>query len=213
MNLNMLHYYFCLVELKNNANIWSIKIKNDGAFVNNESLVRKLDNDFNIDATFDNESDNLNLAYTEYCQKILSQCDDERWEIDNSVYLSNFDFSKIHIYKDIETNIEKIIDSDFFKNLMDLENDIDSSTNEINEANIDSKIDVFEQYKILDSDSSQEIAVQNAIRGKSFVLQGPPGTGKSQTITNIITELISRNKKILFVAEKNALLCKLFIII
>ncbi len=70
------------------------------------------------------------------------------------------------------------------------------------EANIDSKIDVFEQYKILDSDSSQEIAVQNAIRGKSFVLQGPPGTGKSQTITNIITELISRNKKILFVAEK-----------
>nr|WP_307916058.1 hypothetical protein [Mycoplasmopsis bovis] len=65
----MLHYYFCLVELKNNANIWSIKIKNDGAFVNNESLVRKLDNDFNIDATFDNESDNLNLAYTEYCQK------------------------------------------------------------------------------------------------------------------------------------------------
>ncbi len=194
---------FLPVELKNNANIWSIKIKNDGAFVNNESLVRKLDNDFNIDATFDNESDNLNLAYTEYCQKILSQCDDERWEIDNSVYLSNFDFSKIHIYKDIETNIEKIIDSDFFKNLMDLENDIDSSTNEINEANIDSKIDVFEQYKILDSDSSQEIAVQNAIRGKSFVLQGPPGTGKSQTITNIITELISRNKKILFVAEKN----------
>ncbi len=81
------------------------------------------------------------------------------------------------------------------------------------EANIDSKIDVFEQYKILDSDSSQEIAVQNAIRGKSFVLQGPPGTGKSQTITNIITELISRNKKILFVAEKNVLLCKLFIII
>ncbi len=197
---------FLPVELKNNANIWSIKIKNDGAFVNNESLVRKLDNDFNIDATFDNESDNLNLAYTEYCQKILSQCDDERWEIDNSVYLSNFDFSKIHIYKDIETNIEKIIDSDFFKNLMDLENDIDSSTNEINEANIDSKIDVFEQYKILDSDSSQEIAVQNAIRGKSFVLQGPPGTGKSQTITNIITELISRNKKILFVAEKNAAL-------
>ncbi|WP_416373921.1 AAA domain-containing protein [Mycoplasmopsis cynos] len=35
-------------------------------------------------------------------------------------------------------------------------------------------------------------------------MQGPPGTGKSQTITNIITELISRGKKILFVAEKNA---------
>ncbi|WP_416374332.1 hypothetical protein [Mycoplasmopsis cynos] len=36
-------------------------------------------------------------------------------------------------------------------------------------------------------------------------MQGPPGTGKSQTITNIITELISRGKKILFVAEKIAL--------
>ncbi len=42
--------------------------------------------------------------------------------------------------------------------------------------------------------------------GKSFVLQGPPGTGKSQTITNIIAECLSDEKKVLFVSEKLAAL-------
>ena len=38
------------------------------------------------------------------------------------------------------------------------------------------------------------------------MLQGPPGTGKSQTITNIIAELLATGKKILFVSEKKAAL-------
>ncbi|WAM10595.1 AAA domain-containing protein [Mycoplasmopsis cynos] len=88
---------------------------------------------------------------------------------------------------------------------------MDSDISQINDKNINEKIDIASQYKTLDSDSSQEVAIQNAINNKSFILQGPPGTGKSQTITNIITELISRGKKILFVAEKMPLY-KLFII-
>ena len=43
-------------------------------------------------------------------------------------------------------------------------------------------------------------------RGASFVLQGPPGTGKSQTITNIIAELLAQGKSVLFVSEKLAAL-------
>ncbi|WP_244870383.1 AAA domain-containing protein [Ureaplasma diversum] len=88
----------------------------------------------------------------------------------------------------------------------DPKNDISA----INEQNINEKITIKDQFKILDADSSQEIAIQNAIDNKSFILQGPPGTGKSQTITNIISELISRNKKVLFVAEKNAALQVVF---
>ena len=38
------------------------------------------------------------------------------------------------------------------------------------------------------------------------MLQGPPGTGKSQTISNIVAEALSQNKKILFVSEKKAAL-------
>ena len=42
--------------------------------------------------------------------------------------------------------------------------------------------------------------------GRSFVMDGPPGTGKSQTIANIIAELMAAGKTVLFVSEKAAAL-------
>ena len=50
-------------------------------------------------------------------------------------------------------------------------------------------------YHILDSDSSQHEAIEAAKRGASLVLDGPPGTGKSQTIANIIAELLAMGKR------------------
>lgn len=35
-------------------------------------------------------------------------------------------------------------------------------------------------------------------------MEGPPGTGKSQTIVNLIAELLANNQKILFVSEKGS---------
>lgn len=40
----------------------------------------------------------------------------------------------------------------------------------------------------------------------SFVLHGPPGTGKSQTITAMIANALTKEKTVLFVAEKMAAL-------
>src|SRR5690606_9867552 len=45
-----------------------------------------------------------------------------------------------------------------------------------------------------------------AVSGESFILHGPHGTGKSQTITNIIANMLYRGKRVLFVAEKMAAL-------
>jgi very-short-patch-repair endonuclease len=59
---------------------------------------------------------------------------------------------------------------------------------------------------ILDADASQRQAILAAQAGKSFIMDGPPGTGKSQTIANIIAELLSQEKSILFVSEKAAAL-------
>jgi hypothetical protein len=59
---------------------------------------------------------------------------------------------------------------------------------------------------VTDADSSQAIAVQEAVEGRSLVIQGPPGTGKSQTITNIIAGAAARGKSVLFIAEKMAAL-------
>ncbi|MCY3003942.1 MAG: DUF4011 domain-containing protein [Planctomycetota bacterium] len=58
----------------------------------------------------------------------------------------------------------------------------------------------------LAADSSQVAAIVAATKGHTFVLQGPPGTGKSQTITNLLSEALSRGKRVLFLAEKSAAL-------
>jgi len=56
------------------------------------------------------------------------------------------------------------------------------------------------------ADASQHSAVIDVLDGRSLVIKGPPGTGKSQTITNIISSLMYRGKKVLFVAQKQAAL-------
>nr|VZR97393.1 ATP-dependent RecD-like DNA helicase [Mycoplasma feriruminatoris] len=193
------------VELKKSLNTWSIQIKKAENFIQNEALVKKLKNDFDIDAELNLNKDDLINTYKSYSEQILNQVIDKRWEIIDDVYLANFDFSRINIYKDIEANINNIVASDFFKAIVDQTNNLDNDISVVNENNLDTKLNILEQYKILDADSSQEIAIQNAILGKSFVLQGPPGTGKSQTITNIITELISRGKKFYLLLKKTQL--------
>ena len=61
-----------------------------------------------------------------------------------------------------------------------------------------------DEFLVLDADSSQHMAINRVLGGESLVIQGPPGTGKSQTIANLITALIARGKRVLFVAEKRA---------
>ncbi len=71
---------------------------------------------------------------------------------------------------------------------------------------IDEVFRAEELVHVADADSSQAIAIQEAVTGKSLVIQGPPGTGKSQTITNIIAGAVQRGKRVLFIAEKMAAL-------
>lgn len=61
-------------------------------------------------------------------------------------------------------------------------------------------------YPLLPFDPSQQQAILAAMDGGTFVLQGPPGTGKSQTITQMIGQLIASGKRVLFVSEKRAAL-------
>lgn len=59
---------------------------------------------------------------------------------------------------------------------------------------------------VVDIDSTQHLAIRNAACLQGIVINGPPGTGKSQTITNLISQLLSEGKKVLFVAEKRVAL-------
>lgn len=52
--------------------------------------------------------------------------------------------------------------------------------------------------------SSQYDAVKNAIENKISIIEGPPGTGKTQTILNIIANLLIRNKTCQVVSNNNS---------
>ena len=55
---------------------------------------------------------------------------------------------------------------------------------------------------LLEADGSQLRALQMAARGSHLVIHGPPGSGKSQTIVNLISQILGQGKTVLFVAQK-----------
>lgn len=52
--------------------------------------------------------------------------------------------------------------------------------------------------------NSQYKAVKNAMENQFSVIQGPPGTGKTQTILNIISNILIQGKTVLIVSNNNA---------
>lgn len=133
---------------------------------------------------------------------------EKRWSVvADKIALSFFSFGKFQMYQDLSDDawpegqkpsqsslIEKLFSNGF-------EDDgalLDATPMDVNRAE--------DIQLVLDSDSSQTEAVLAAKSGANLVIQGPPGTGKSQTITNIISQALADDKKILFVAEKMAAL-------
>lgn len=54
------------------------------------------------------------------------------------------------------------------------------------------------------SNLSQMAAVDNAFKSQISVIQGPPGTGKTQTILNIVANIIARRHTVLIVSNNNS---------
>lgn len=109
------------------------------------------------------------------------------------------------MYQDILNNEDKITKSPVVRALVGLDTTLNQNI-KLDEVNLDKTEGLEEQNQVLAADSSQYKAIYYAKEGLSFVLQGPPGTGKSQTITNMLAELIAKNKKVLFVCEKKSAL-------
>lgn len=51
---------------------------------------------------------------------------------------------------------------------------------------------------------SQKLAVETTLRNSISIVEGPPGTGKTQTILNIIANLIVQNKTVAIVSNTNS---------
>ncbi|UUD35978.1 DUF4011 domain-containing protein [Mycoplasmopsis citelli] len=200
---------FIPVELSKDAYNSPYKVNFlDDEFLLNESFIQKLINDYDVNLTYKFEADKSNFDlfndYKNFIYQQIEKVKDKRWKIIDEIDLGIFSFSRINMVKDLEENTDKVINNQFVKLISGIQDPVENI--KFNESDIDDVVNPSEYFHTYNADSSQEIAIQAAISGKSFVLQGPPGTGKSQTITNIITELIARDKKVLFVAEKQAAL-------
>jgi hypothetical protein len=129
------------------------------------------------------------------------------WEVTDKVVLGIFSFQKEVMYRDLLENEERVLANAAVRGLaLGPEADVDLSFDPIPEERLDEEAPPEEMVSIRDADATQRQCIAAAREGRSFVMDGPPGTGKSQTIANIIAELISAQKTVLFVSEKAAAL-------
>ncbi|GLE68521.1 DUF3320 domain-containing protein [Pseudomonas aeruginosa] len=181
----------------------------------NLSLVAKLKTDFGLDMAacgFDEDSfatdeRSLERFYGEVADVISKQ---SRWKVaSNEIALGFFSFGKFLMFKDLDPKSwpeEKQPDANGVMKRLLGSGFGDRPAAYAEDINIDSVIKPGDVRFVKDADSSQTEAILEVREGSNLVIQGPPGTGKSQTITNIIAELIGQKKTVLFVAEKMAAL-------
>lgn len=142
-------------------------------------------------------------AYFQKVSKAVST--QENWHVVPDIYLDFFSFTKFVMYKDLEPEVWSV-DNHPLLGLILGETVGTSNENGFKPEEVDLKLSSQSVYHVMDADSSQIAVIEDIKKGKNLVVEGPPGTGKSQTITNIIAELLAGGKKVLFVSEKMAAL-------
>ncbi|MEX0931267.1 MAG: AAA domain-containing protein [Candidatus Paceibacterota bacterium] len=127
-----------------------------------------------------------------------------------NIYLGQFSFHGQQIYEDLNKNQDEILKHDFINSVCGgdsfHQDNSDLVTIDEEEFNPDDFLNKEEDFTILDADGSQIQAIRKIVSGDHMVIHGPPGTGKSQTIANVISNLLARKKKVLFVCEKQVAL-------
>ncbi|OYE00519.1 DUF4011 domain-containing protein [Nostoc sp. 'Peltigera membranacea cyanobiont' 232] len=171
----------------------------------NFTLVNRL-RDFDI--TLPNSDRVKELSYEDFFNEVRCAvaAKQPEWEVKKIAHITLFPDAKAAMIQDLEQNHEKIANHPILQELA-----LEKTSENVNNPPIPQEkgldqIDPSLIYQIRDADSSQQVVIEAVKAGFSCVVQGPPGTGKSQTIVNIITELIGQNKKVLVVAEKQTAL-------
>ena len=133
----------------------------------------------------------------------------EGFEVVEDLVLSTFSFAKYLMWKDLVDRADQLRENPLVRHLIDGPKETYGQQGmgpPIAPGEIDRRIMPQQLLTPLPADSSQLAAIIAASDGRDFVLIGPPGTGKSQTIANIIAQLLGEGKSVLFVAEKAAAL-------
>ena len=172
----------------------------------NPTLLLKLKQTFGIELP---EGEAIQeMAYSELISQIRKLLTEQKtWEIKENVFLSLFSYAKAAIVRDIIENETRIFAHPILQAITGNLSAYQANYKEPLPASaLDSQVKPERIFQILDADSSQQVVIEAAKDGSSFFVQGPPGTGKSQTIVNMIAELIGTGKSVLLVAEKDTAL-------
>lgn len=184
------------------------KVYWDGSEVrSNLSLIYKLKEQGIDIPDFDefNSKDELISYFNVINERIKHEKD---WKINNEIYFSNFSFKKFIMFKDLDSdNWENICTNSVINLFNNVEDEIFEEYGYSDYGSEKSlSINSEDTYLVLDADSSQINVLNDVKANQNVVVEGPPGTGKSQTIVNLIAELMAEGKKILFVSEKKTAL-------
>ena len=129
------------------------------------------------------------------------------WKVNSDIALGFFSFTKFVMYNDLNPESwEDNVDLTKKELIQAIFNPEVNNQEAFKEEDIDSQLDYGSMYQVLDADSSQIAVIEDVKAGRNLVVEGPPGTGKSQTIVNLIAELLAEGKTVLFVSEKMAAL-------
>lgn len=205
------------VELKRSGTRDAFKVTFTGdELIQNLSLQAKLKTDFGIhlplysqESKFDSED---LPSLQEYFSKVSKSVEQyNRWKVSyDEIQLGFFSFGKFLMFKDLDPSVwpeDKQPDSHPVIERLLGDNGFAGESSVVPDgAHLDDIIQPGDVHFVRDADGTQTLAILEARGGRNLVIQGPPGTGKSQTITNIIAELIGNGKTVLFVAEKMAAL-------
>lgn len=125
--------------------------------------------------------------------------------ITDDIQIGQYTFYGQQIYEDIKNNEDVMLENAFL-NALCTHTPISQENLSIPIESSDNFLTAKDDFTVMDADRSQLEVVERVIQGNSLNVQGPPGTGKSQTIVNIIANLIARDKTVLLVCEKQAAL-------
>lgn len=130
------------------------------------------------------------------------------FDVVNRVFLGVFSFGQLMMWRDLHQNKDNpdFVGQEFVASMIDGHLAWEPKEVFRDPAEMEKNSDPRDLLLPLSADGSQMTAIQAAVDGESFVMHGPPGTGKSQTITDMIANLLAEGKTVLFLTKKMAAL-------
>ncbi|PJJ53750.1 AAA domain-containing protein [Mumia flava] len=199
----------CPVKLEREGSQAPFRLtRTEDDIVANPALRVKLERDFDVTLP---EVDSDLVDPVSYLRAVAAACSEQAgWSVHERVVMTLFSFHKEAIFRDLTDHQDQIMAHDLVQRIA-LGTDAPHKETlgfgwDPRTADLDSIAPPERSRTILDADTSQRACIAAARDGRSFVMDGPPGTGKSQTIANMMAELMAQGRSVLFVSEKAAAL-------